>query len=138
MIKLEQNAALKLTSTKYIPPHFANTQFGLDASQTNKSAPVFVASPVDLPRPPQRSGSYQGRSGSRAGPQTRPTSPGIPRPAESTQRSRRDQEEQRYCSEAEQCIPANQSSTAKQCTMPTQPWQPGKVNQLPECIFIWK
>ena len=62
--KLEQNQALKLTSAKYIPAHIAQTQLGLDAMNPDKAAPAFVVKPVDLARPPSRSGSYQ-RSGSR-------------------------------------------------------------------------
>ena len=42
----------------------AQTQLGLDAMNPDKAAPAFVVKPVDLARPPSRSGSYQ-RSGSR-------------------------------------------------------------------------
>ena len=51
VIKLEQNADLKLMSTKHIPHHFAMTQLGLDTSQPKVNAQVFVAAPIDLPRP---------------------------------------------------------------------------------------
>ena len=74
-------------STKLIPHHFAMTQFRLDMSQPNTNAQVFVATPIDLPRP--RQGSYQGQG--RSGSQSRPKSPGFQRPAEPTERSRREQ-----------------------------------------------
>ena len=51
VIKLEQNAALKLMSTKHILHHFAMTQLGLDTSQPNVNVQVFVAALIDLPRP---------------------------------------------------------------------------------------
>ena len=52
--KLEQNSALKLTSTKTIPSHFAQTQLGLQEITHLESAQAYVVQPIDLPRPGPR------------------------------------------------------------------------------------
>ena len=61
--KLEQNSALKLCITKYIPAHFAQTQLGLKEVSQLILAPVYSAQPVDLPRPSPRRGSGNRTSG---------------------------------------------------------------------------
>ena len=84
--KLEQNSALKLTSTKYIPGHFGQTQLGLQEVSPNISAPVYAAAPVELPRPSPRGGSGNRTPGS-GSPGTRPYSPGQSRSSGADPRS---------------------------------------------------
>ena len=48
--KLEQKSALKLSSTKHVPAHFAQTQLGLQDISQLESAPVYSVQSVDLPR----------------------------------------------------------------------------------------
>ena len=127
--KLEMNPALKLTSTKTIPAHFAQTQLGLQEITHPDSAQAFVVQPVDLPRPPPRRASGNrtpgpagrssphGSSYSRAGSQ-------APRPpsAGSQQRSRRDQFlDQRSVGPAKQEVQPRQQSGSRQPSGPRQP-----------------
>ena len=67
--KLEQNSALKLSSTKYVPAHFAQTQLGLQEISQLEPAPVYSVHPVDSPRPSPRRAS-----GNRTPGQTGPAS----------------------------------------------------------------
>lgn len=62
--KLEPNPTLKLSTTKYIPSHFAQSQFGLQEITQPQSAPTYLTQPVNLPRPAPRRASGHRPSGS--------------------------------------------------------------------------
>ena len=90
----------------------AQTQLGLDAMNPDKAAPAFVVKPVDLARPPSRSGSNQ-RSGSMPRPGSKFSANGPARPG-NAERSCRDQFKPRQSNLPGSRAPSAPSTTSVQ------------------------